>query len=270
MPYEWVIDALEETWDAIIRTVRTMDPARFTAPTACEGWSIQDIVSHLIGFELMLSGHPVPDIEIDQPAYVKNSIGEINEKFVVERRALAGRDVLNEFEDVAASSIARLRALPEVAWEEITWSPEGDVPYVRFMETRVLDSWIHLQDIRDALAEPQDDHGAGEEIVVNRFEAAMPYVVGRRAKAPDGSTVRLQLVGRLARVISIRVDDGRARAVDAIAEVPTVEITTPVALFWRRAAGRITAEAFLQASATDAAGSRELIRAIADGMVVMI
>ncbi len=51
---------------------------------------------------------------------------------------------------------------------------------------RVLDSWIHLQDIHDALLEPTDDHGLGEEIVVNRFEAALPYVWAKLVGAPEG------------------------------------------------------------------------------------
>ncbi len=270
MAYEWIIDGLAQTWDDIDRVTRHLTSEQFAAATACPGWSVQDVLSHLVGFELMLSGEPVPDVEVGSPAYVKNPIGEINEKFVVARRERDGREVVEEFRDVCARSLANLRAKPDEEWDVVGWSPEGDAPFWRFMETRTLDSWIHLQDIRDALLEPQDDHGAGEEIVVNRFEAALPYVIGRRAKAPDGTTVRVNLIGRLARVVSVEVVDGRARATEAISGVPTVEITTPVALFWRRMAGRISAEAFLAASATDAAGDRALARAIADGMSIMI
>ena len=78
----------------------------------------------------------------------------------------------------------------------------------------MLESWIHLQDIRDALLEPADDHGPGEEIVVNRFEAALPYVVGKRVGAPERSYVRINLSGRLARSIRLVVRDGRAITVE--------------------------------------------------------
>ena len=54
------------------------------------------------------------------------------------------------------------------------------------------------------------------------------------------------------------------------AETPTLEITTPVALFWRRAAGRISAAAFLAASATDVRGNHALASAFADALVIMI
>ena len=121
--------------------------------------------------------------------YVRNPIGEINEAFVHVHRGEPGIDVLNQFRDVAQRA-ANASRLDDDAWEKVGWSPEGERPYHRFQETRVLDSWIHLQDIRDALLEPADDHGAGEEIVVNRFEAALPYVIGKKMKAPEGTLSR--------------------------------------------------------------------------------
>ena len=83
MAYEWIIDALDETWSSIDRTLAT---ARRSRPTtrrrrvpagACATCS-----ATCIGFELMLRGAPVPAHEGEWPAYVKNPIGEINEAFV--------------------------------------------------------------------------------------------------------------------------------------------------------------------------------------------
>jgi hypothetical protein len=118
--------------------------------------------------------------------------------------------------------------------------------------------------------QPEDDHGPGEEIVVNRFESGLPYIVGKRMKSPDGTLVQVNLSGRLARSVLIGVIDGRAIALKESAETPTLEITTPVALFWRRAAGRISAAAFLAASATDVRGDHAMAGAFADALVIMI
>jgi hypothetical protein len=178
--------------------------------------------------------------------------------------------VLDELRVQCAQSIAALRTLNDAGWEKVGWSPEGERPYHRFQETRVVDSWIHLQDIRDALLQPEDDHGPGEEIVVNRFESGLPYIVGKRMKSPDGTLVRVNLSGRLARSVLISVVEGRALALSDSADTPTLEITTPVALFWRRAAGRISAAAFLAASATDVRGDHAMASAFADALVVMI
>ena len=268
--YEWIIEALNDTWMAIDRLVRPQPPEAYDAATPCPGWSVRDVISHLLGFELMLHGSPVPTFDGPWPAYVHNPIGELNEAFVQAHRSEPGVEVLDQFRDAAMRSIAALRSLSDGEWEKVGWSPEGERPYHRFQETRVLDSWIHLQDIRDALLQPEDDHGVGEQIVVNRFEAALPYILGRKMHSPDGTTVQINLSGRLGRTVLLGVSGGRAEPLASTANPPTFELTTPVALFWRRAAGRISCEAFLSASATDVRGDRTVATAFAEALNIMI
>jgi uncharacterized protein (TIGR03083 family) len=270
MAYEWIIDALDETWTSIDKLLRQLPATSYDAMTPCPGWSVKDVLSHLVGFEMMLRGAPVPEFHGDWPDHVHNPVGEFNEAFVQARRSETGPAVLDEFREQSALSLAALRALSDEEWEKVGWSPEGERPYHRFQETRVLDSWIHLQDIRDALLAPEDDHGPGEEIVVNRFEAALPYIVGKKMKAGEGTLIQVNLSGRLARTAFITVKDGRAVPIAASAVTPNLELTTPVALFWRRAAGRISAEAFLSASATDVRGDRAFARSFADALTIMI
>ncbi len=268
--YEWIIEALDETWTSIDKLLRPLPSSSYDAATPCPGWSVKDVLSHLVGFEMMLRGAPVPEFKGEWPDHVHNPVGEFNEAFVQARRGVPGPVVLDEFRDQSALSLAALRGLSDEAWEKVGWSPEGERPYHRFQETRVLDSWIHLQDIRDALLMPEDDHGPGEEIVLNRFEAALPYIVGKKMKAVDGTVVQVNLSGRLARTAFITVVDGRAVPSVSSAQAPTLEITTPVALFWRRVAGRISAGAFLSASATDVRGERALATSFAEALVIMI
>lgn len=270
MAYEWIVDALDQTWSSIDSTLVGRPPEDYDAATPCPGWSVRDVLAHLVGFESLLAGAPVPLHEGPWPEYVHNPIGEVNEAFVESMRDLTGAEVLARFRAVTRRSLERLRSLSDEEWERVGWSPEGERPYHRFQETRVLDSWIHLQDIRDALLEPADDHGPGEEIVVNRFEAALPYVLGKRVGVPDGTIVRVNLTGRLARSITLGADGGRVQPIAHTSEVPDLEVTTPVALFWRRAAGRITARAFLAASATDVRGSTAMAAALAEHLDVMI
>jgi len=227
-------------------------------------------LSHLVGFELMLQGEPAPDGEFEMGEHVQNVIGEINERFVEARRSRAGREVLDEFVAVSERSIARLRAFSDDQWELVGWSPEGDAPQHRFQETRILDSWTHLEDLRDALNETDDDHGPGEEVVVGRFVSALPYVIGRRVRAGDGTVVKFILTGQRARTVVISVDGGRARPVSEWDGDTTLELTTPVSVFWRRMAGRISPAALMESSGTDVRGERELAERIAAEMAIMI
>lgn len=270
MAYEWIVDALDQTWSVFDRTLQRRPESDFATATSCPGWNVRDVVNHVSGFELMLRGHAVPPHPGPWPEYVRNPIGELNEAFVASQRDRASEEVMAQFREATRRSLAHLRSLSDAQWEKVGWSPEGDRPYHRFQETRVLDSWIHLHDVRDALGEVGDVHGPGEEIVVTRFEAALPYVVGKKCRAPDETSVRVNLTGALARSVLIGVSDGRARAVAVSSATPTLEVTTPVSLFWRRAAGRISAAALLSAPETDVRGNEELATAFAQALSIMI
>ena len=106
--------------------------------------------------------------------------------------------------------------------------------------------------------------------MVNRFESALPFILAKKMQSPDGTTLQVNLSGRQARAIFLELRDGRARALVSLAQPATLEVTTPVALFWRRCAGRISAEAFLGASATDIRGNRDLAASFAENLSIMI
>jgi len=267
--YDWIIDALATTWRQIDLAVAQRSERDFDALTSCPGWSVRDVVNHVTGTELFLRGAPIPDVTGAWPSYVVNSLGEMNEAFVASRRHLGREEVLRDFRAATASSVRHLRTLSPDQWRDEVWTPDGPRARSHAQETRVLDSWIHLHDIREALLEPEDDHGIGEEIVVNRFESALPYVWARRVGAPEGSLLRVNLVGHAGRSIQIEVQAGRGTAMPVSAREPDVEVTTAVGLFWRRMAGRINAEAFLRASATDIRGDRGWAQRLAQGMTVV-
>jgi len=267
--YQWIPDALRETWSTIARTLRDRDERVFDALTPCPGWTVRDVVSHLVGVELYARGERIPEVTGDIPAYVHNAVGQVNEAFVASRRHLRGSEVLAEFIAVTTATLQRLEQLSDGEWEYVDWSPEGERSVASAYERRIVDSWIHLQDIRDALLEPADDHGLGEEVTLNRFEATMGYVWAKRAAAPEGALLQLNIRGRTARTVRLRVVNARGVPAEPSTETPTLEMTTAAPLFWRRCAGRINAEAFLRASATDVRGDTRLAQRLSDAMVMI-
>lgn len=269
MAYDWIIDALEDTWLKLEQAISGRDERDFDALTSCPGWSVRDVVNHVTGAQLLWAGGSLPELTSPFPPYVKNRQGEVNEAIVASRRHYSASEVVTDFRYAMTTSLSRLGRLPLTAWEEPVQTAQGWRPLHQVLEMRVIDSWIHLQDIRDALLEPTDDHGLGEEIVINHFEGAIPFVWASRALAPEGALLRINLVGRLARSVQVQVREGRSVATASTEEVPRVEMTTAVALFWRRMAGRINAEALLRASATDLRGDRTLGRRLADALCVL-
>ncbi len=267
--YEGVVDALAETWGAIESVLEGRPASDFDAPTACPGWSVRDVLAHLVGFERMLQGEPAPEHEGEYPDYVRNPIGELNEAVIAHWRRRSLAELREAFRVTTAAAIARLRELSDEEWERVGWSPEGERPYHRFMETRVLDSWIHLGDLRDALGLEGDDHGPGEAVVLGRFTDALPFVLGRRVGAPEGARVALDLRGARGARHVVAIEGGRGVALTPAAEAEN-ELVTTTALFWRRAAGRVDASRVLSDRATSVRGDAALVGAVVEGLVVMI
>ena len=72
---------------------------------------------------------------------------------------------------------------------------------------------------------------------LEEMAAAMGYVVGKKAGAPAGSRVRIELTGPAGRTINVEVGE-RAAVVDELSGPPTLSVTMPVLVFARLAGGR--------------------------------
>lgn len=239
---EPVIDDLVEVWSSVVAACDGVEGEGWDRTTDCPGWTVKDQLSHLIGIERMLLGDPAPPVPVELPAHVKNDFGALNEGWVASRRAVPGPRVLAEFREVTDRRVRDLEAMPAARFDEMGWSPVGEAPYRVMLETRVLDAWAHEQDIRRALERPGGRHGRGEAVVLDRCEATMPFVVGKRVAPPEGTSVRFAVEGPLGRVITVVVEAGRAVAVaDLPADTrPDVTLTTDQDTFWRLAYGRMT------------------------------
>ena len=86
----------------------------------------------------------------------------------------------------------------------------------------------------------------------------LPYVVGKKAGAPDGSTVVVELTGPLPRTAAVEVVEGRARPLVTPPELPTTTLTVASDVFARLACGRIDPAEALVAGAVAINGDVDL------------
>ena len=209
------------------------------APTPCPGWSVAAQYAHIIGTESALLGLPAPEADPGAPQHVKNPVGGSNEVWVVALRDASRLDVLSRFAEVTGK---RREALAEMGEEEFSApsrTPIGDADYRRFMQLRVFDCWVHEQDVRDALGRPGHESGPVAEQTVDEIFRAIGFIVGKRAGAPDGSTLRIRLTGPVEREVLVAVRGGRAAAVASSAVEPDDTVTLSSPAFTRLACGRI-------------------------------
>lgn len=238
-----VLDGLFASWRNIDALLQTVGPADWAAPTSLPGWTVHDVVAHMVGTESMLQGVPTPQADIDVSAleHVRNDIGVLNEHWVWKLRDLGHTELHGEFRNVTAQRQVVLSEMPVEEWNTITATPAGPDSYGRFMRVRVFDCWMHELDIRDALGRPAGTDelvGPASRMALDEMTASMGFVVGKLGGAPDGSRVRIELTGPLAREINVAVD-GRGRVVpDFGGEEPTTTITLDAVLFTRVAGGR--------------------------------
>src|SRR5205085_7236541 len=123
-------------------------------------------------------------------------IGKANEQWIAAYSGWDGPKLLDEFRAVTARRLDQLRALTAEDWDREGFTPEGPGPYRQFMAIRVFDCWYHDQDIREALDRPGFMEDAAADLSLRRIiDRGMPYVVGKKAAAPQGARVRFAVSG---------------------------------------------------------------------------
>jgi uncharacterized protein (TIGR03083 family) len=234
---------------------------------ALPGWDVHDVVAHLIGTERSLSGAALPEIPASPGEHVRNDIGKVNEAWICQLRDRTHPELLADFRAVTGERLTSLRAMAVADFNAPSWTPAGNATYARFMQIRIFDCWMHEQDIRAAIGRPGNDAGQAAEQSLDEVVLALGYIVGKRGRAPDGSSVLIRLTGPVKRELAIVVQ-GRARVVAAIEGEPTATLTLSSSLFMRLAGGREDAESALDR--IELGGDQALARQLATSLAYTI
>jgi uncharacterized protein (TIGR03083 family) len=233
------VDLLEQVWSSMAELGRTLEETEWKAPSECPGWTVQDNLVHITALEKFIIGDPLPSEELpDDLPHVKNDIGRANERWIESRRSWSGADALDEFVATTDLRIAQLRALDDAGFAADSWTPMGPGTVAQLLGFRIFDSWVHEQDMRGALERPGDLDSPSARFAVGMMLDVLPYVVGKKVGAPDGSTVVLALTGPIVSTTAVAVADGRARPLDPAPELPTVTVTLASSDYARLACGR--------------------------------
>jgi uncharacterized protein (TIGR03083 family) len=268
--HESIVDVLDEEWTAIGRLGDVLEEAEWDLPSECPGWSVRDVLSHMVGTERSLLGEDAPTPPQVIPPHVHNDVGVRNEAWVLAGRRSSGPEVLADFRNVTARRLAQMREWPSSRFDEAGPSPVGRVPYREFMRVRVMDCWVHEQDIRVATGRPGHRDGPAATLALDRLTAAMPFVVGKKVGAPDGASVRFELAGSSPLRLDVEVRRGRASTVPTLESPPTAELRMDWEVFWRLACGRVTAEAARGAGLVELRGDVGLGQRVVEAMCFMI
>jgi uncharacterized protein (TIGR03083 family) len=233
------------------------------------GWTVHDQVAHIVGTESMMAGRPVPDVEVPDLPHVRNDVARINEAWVISLRDLTPAEMLARFREIVAERTVGIGALTEEQLAADSWTPAGPADLARFLQIRVFDQWIHEQDIREAVGRAGHLSGGAVRRTLAEIANGAGFVVGKRAAAPQGSSVRFEVVGPEPATIDVAVR-GRAEVVDGLDEEPTSTITADTATFVRLVAGREPAASALAEGRVRVTGDQELGRRVLERLDYVI
>jgi len=233
------VDMLEQVWSSMAELGASLDETEWKSPSECPGWTVQDNLVHITALEKFILGEPLPSEAVpDDLPHVKNDIGRSNERWIESRRAWSGAAALAEFVAVTHARIAQLRELDDAGFAADSWTPMGPGTVAQLLGFRIFDSWVHEQDIREALGRPGNLDAPAARFSTRMMLDVLPFVVGKKVGAPDGSSVVLTLTGPIASTDAVVVTDGRARPLDPVPETPSVTVTLASDAYARLACGR--------------------------------
>ncbi|QMU73373.1 maleylpyruvate isomerase family mycothiol-dependent enzyme [Streptacidiphilus sp. P02-A3a] len=262
-------DAWTQSIEAVSELVAPLTEGEWNRPTECPGWSVRDVVSHVIAMETELLGDPRPIHTL--PSDLRHVVDEFTrycEVPVDKRRCHTGPEMTAELEYTVIRRTRVLRGDRYQPLDEVRW-PMGpysrDIPYHQLLRTRVFDVWTHEQDLRRALRAPGGLDSAAAVITRDYLVEMLPKAVAKLAGAPAGSTAVFDVGGPLEFMRTVRVDaDGRGSVDARVTLAPSVSLSLDWEAFARLTCGRIPAAG----AEVKVEGDQELAGRILDNLAV--
>ncbi|WP_086826985.1 maleylpyruvate isomerase family mycothiol-dependent enzyme [Streptomyces sp. NRRL B-24572] len=234
-------DAWTHSIEAIAELVQPLVEGEWNRPTPCIGWSVRDIVSHVIGMETEMLGDPRPIHSLPRDLYhVRSDFARYMEVQVDVRRHHTAPEMTSELEYILIRRARQLRN-ENRSPEHLIRAPLGaEWSLEQAYRDRAFDVWVHEQDLRAALGVPGNLDSAGALVARDVLLEALPEVVAKDAGAPASSAVVLDVTGPVEFLRTVRVDaEGRGSIDGAPSLGPAVTLATDWETFVRLACGRV-------------------------------
>ncbi len=245
-----LVDALAHTTQAVVDLTFNLSEDEFAKPTECPGWTVKDVVSHVVSLDLLMLGRPDKQIEVPDYPYIRNKIGRRAENGVELRRSRPGKDIVDELQRAMTENIGRLRSA-NVTEDTLVPTVFGELPLKTALPRKIIDTYCHEQDIRSALDRIGNLDSPAATVWVDAILQSLPDVVAVKAGIEPGKVVMIELTGPVTARAGVRVDtaDGKpvghpmfSRGTDETGPIPVIGRTTSIQMatepFQRRAAGR--------------------------------
>jgi uncharacterized protein (TIGR03083 family) len=235
------VDAWVFSVDETVALLRSLDDADWERPTDLAGWDVRAVAAHLAHLESELAGREQQQVQVPELEHITSPMGYYTEMGPIARREWPSAQIVDELESAAAIRLAELREEPPSDGTGAPTRTPGGIgwDWNTLLSNRVVDVWMHQQDIRRAVGCPGGMDSPGAEHTVSVFARAFGYTVGKRVKPTSGTRVVLDVSGLRPVHLAVEVDDnGRAVASSTTADEADVALAMDLETYVILAGGR--------------------------------
>lgn len=183
--------------DPLLRQRRRMESLlgaltdeQWSHPTRCDGWTVQDVVAHLVGTNQFwqasiasgLAGQPTRVLARFDPAATPPLMVE-------PMRSMTSQEVLEEFVDSNRGFFDVVGMLDDATWSMLAEAPPGHIPIRLVVNHAMWDAWIHERDIALPLGITTDEEPDEVRSCLRYVAALAPTLAQSREPALRGSLV---------------------------------------------------------------------------------
>lgn len=235
------VDAWTQSIEAISELVSTLVDGEWNRATECPGWSVRDVVSHVIGMECEALGDPRPIHTLPRDLFhVNNEAQRYMEVQVDVRRHHTSPEMTSELEYTIIRRSRQLRNERRKPEDVVSHPVYGKMTLLEFLEYRAFDVWTHEQDIRRAIGKPGNLGSPAAQLAREVLLARLPKVVAEDAQAPRKSAVVFDVSGPVEFLRTVRVDENGKGVVESSPSLgPLVTFTMDWETYARLACGRV-------------------------------
>ncbi|GHF69073.1 maleylpyruvate isomerase family mycothiol-dependent enzyme [Streptomyces thermodiastaticus] len=238
-------DAWAHSVEAISDLVQPLVEGEWNRRTPCPGWSVRDIVSHVIGLDCEALGDPRPIHALPRDLFhVTSDHQRYMELQVDVRRHHTAPEMTSELEYTIIRRNRQLRNENRDPGTTVRGPLGAQITLEEAMRYRAFDIWVHEQDLRTALGEPGNLDSPGAQVTRDYLLDALPGVIAERAEAPRSSAIVFDVSGPVEFLRTVRIDiKGRATLETAPALGPAASLSLDWETYVRLACGRVSYQA---------------------------
>ena len=190
-----LLQALRVERRALLCVLDALGPDDWQRATPCPGWTVHDLVLHLLGDDLgvlsiLRDGHAAP---LPPEASLAEAIDALNAGWI---SATAGRFSPRILRDMLAwSGEETHRFFASEAWNApspmgVSWAGAGPSPHALEVAREYTERWLHQQQLRETLGCGFLRDPVLSRVLLHSLAHCLP-VAYAGVDAPEGSTVRL-------------------------------------------------------------------------------